>query len=127
MGNGKKSTVYIRPGRTPWIRLSIQIGEVPGSAQACDEGGKSFFDLEPSGVDFVFRLNFQGTLLPTQAFAKDMVERKHGCILNISSMNAVAHGGILCHIWAFVNVYNAQKLFLCRVLTNGNLWCMMLP
>ncbi len=52
------------------------------------EGGKSFFDLDPDGVDFVFRLNFQGTLLPTQAFAKDMVEKKSGCILNISSMNA---------------------------------------
>lgn len=52
------------------------------------EGQKTFFDLDPSGVDFVFRLNFQGTLLPTQTFAKDMVERKHGCILNISSMNA---------------------------------------
>ena len=52
------------------------------------EGGKSFFDLDPSGVDFVFKLNFQGTLLPTQAFAKDMVEKKSGCILNISSMNA---------------------------------------
>ncbi len=52
------------------------------------EGQKTFFDLEASGVDFVFRLNFQGTLLPTQAFAKDMVKRKSGCILNISSMNA---------------------------------------
>ena len=52
------------------------------------EGGKSFFDLDPNGVDFVFKLNFQGTLLPTQAFAKDMVEKKSGCILNISSMNA---------------------------------------
>ncbi len=52
------------------------------------EGGKSFFDLDSSGVDFVFKLNFQGTLLPTQAFAKDMVENEHGCILNISSMNA---------------------------------------
>lgn len=52
------------------------------------EGGKSFFDLEPEGVDFVFRLNFQGALLPTQAFARDMAERGHGCILNISSMNA---------------------------------------
>lgn len=52
------------------------------------EGGKSFFDLDPSGVDFVFKLNFQGTLLPTQVFAKDMVEKKSGCILNISSMNA---------------------------------------
>ncbi len=52
------------------------------------EDGKSFFDLDQSGVDFVFKLNFQGTLLPTQVFAKDMVERGKGCILNISSMNA---------------------------------------
>ena len=52
------------------------------------EGGKSFFDLDASGVDFVFKLNFQGTLLPTQVFAKDMVGKKNGCILNISSMNA---------------------------------------
>ena len=52
------------------------------------EGGKSFFDLQADGVDFVFKLNFQGTLLPTQTFAKDMVEKKAGCILNVSSMNA---------------------------------------
>ena len=52
------------------------------------EGQKTFFDLEADGVDFVFKLNFQGTLLPTQIFAKDMVERHTGSILNISSMNA---------------------------------------
>lgn len=52
------------------------------------EGQKTFFDLDPNGVDFVFKLNFQGTLLPTQVFAKDMVDKKSGCILNISSMNA---------------------------------------
>lgn len=52
------------------------------------EGDKTFFNLDPNGVDFVFKLNFQGTLLPTQAFAMDMVEKKRGCILNISSMNA---------------------------------------
>ena len=52
------------------------------------EGDKSFFDLDASGVDFVFKLNFQGTLIPTQVFAKDMVEKKSGNILNISSMNA---------------------------------------
>ena len=51
-------------------------------------GDKTFFDLDAAGVDFVFKLNFQGTLLPTQVFAKDMVERKCGNILNISSMNA---------------------------------------
>lgn len=49
---------------------------------------KTFFDLEADGVDFVFKLNFQGTLLPTQVFAKDLTEKNSGCILNISSMNA---------------------------------------
>ena len=52
------------------------------------EGQKTFFDLDPDGVDFVFRLNFQGSLLPTQAFASDMVARGRGSILNISSMSA---------------------------------------
>ena len=52
------------------------------------EGMKSFFDLESDGVDFVFKLNFQGTLIPTQIFAKDMAKRKSGVILNISSMNS---------------------------------------
>ncbi len=52
------------------------------------KGIKTFFDLEQSGVEFVFNLNFIGTLLPTQVFSKDMVGRKDCNILNISSMNA---------------------------------------
>ena len=52
------------------------------------EGQKTFFDLDADGVDFVFKQNFQGSLIPTQIFARDMVEKKAGCILNISSMNA---------------------------------------
>lgn len=50
---------------------------------------KSFFDLDPSGIEFVFNLNFLGTLLPTQVFAPDLIKTK-GSIINISSMNAFA-------------------------------------
>jgi len=48
----------------------------------------SFFDLPPEAVQWVFNLNFLGTLLPSQVFGKKMVERGEGVILNISSMNA---------------------------------------
>lgn len=49
---------------------------------------KTFFDLKEAGVESVFHLNYMGTLLPTQVFAKDMIGRTGCSIINISSMNA---------------------------------------
>lgn len=52
------------------------------------EGIKTFFDLDAKGIEFVFNLNFLGTLLTTQCFARDMVGKENAAIINISSMNS---------------------------------------
>ena len=56
------------------------------------EGGEkpedTFFGLQVEGFDKVFDLNFKGTLLPSMVFSADMVNKKVGVIINISSMNS---------------------------------------
>lgn len=59
----------------------LEVGDI-------DAETKTFFDLDSDGVEFVFNLNFSGTLIPTQAFARQMIGRKGCNIINISSMNA---------------------------------------
>jgi len=48
----------------------------------------SFFGLQADAFDKVFDLNFKGTLVPSMVFGADMVKRKSGVIVNISSMNS---------------------------------------
>ena len=52
------------------------------------EGVTTFFDLDPSGINFVFNLNFIGTLQTSQVFCKKMALKDGGNVINISSMNA---------------------------------------
>ncbi len=48
----------------------------------------TFYELDPAGVEFVFNLNFLGTLLPTQIFSRGMAQGNGGVVVNISSMNS---------------------------------------
>lgn len=48
----------------------------------------TFFGLKIEGIDKVFDINFKGTIIPTMVFATDMVRKKSGVIINISSMNS---------------------------------------
>jgi NAD(P)-dependent dehydrogenase (short-subunit alcohol dehydrogenase family) len=61
---------------------------LPEDLESATEGLTTFYDLDPQGIQFVFNLNFLGTLLPTQAFTKSMAKRGGGTVINISSMNA---------------------------------------
>ncbi|MDP5238761.1 SDR family oxidoreductase [Uliginosibacterium sp. 31-16] len=61
---------------------------LPEDITEADPAVVTFFTLDPEGMRFVFDLNFLGTLLPSQVFAKQMIGREGCSILNISSMNA---------------------------------------
>ena len=52
------------------------------------EGAKHFFNMDLDGFNYVFGLNFTGSLIPSQVFGKDMIGRSGCSILNISSMSA---------------------------------------
>jgi len=70
-------------------RVDILINGAGGNKkQATTNADSSFFDLPADAVQWVFNLNFIGTLLPSQVFGKLMAAQKDGNIINISSMNS---------------------------------------
>ncbi len=70
-------------------RVDILINGAGGNKkQATTSAESSFFDLPADAVQWVFNLNFIGTLLPSQVFGKLMAAQKDGNIINISSMNS---------------------------------------
>jgi len=60
----------------------------PADLEQAAQNVTTFYDLDPKGIEFVFSLNFLGTLLPSQVFTRAMALRRHGVVVNISSMNA---------------------------------------
>ncbi len=82
-------------------------------------GERTFFDLPADAMQWVFNLNFVGTVLASQVFGKRLVEQGSGSILNISSMSAdrpmtrvVAYSGAKAAVSNFTKwlaVYLAQE------------------
>ena len=69
--------------------VDILINGAGGNKKQASTGSDlSFFDLPADAIQWVFNLNFLGTLLACQAFGKPMMTQGYGTILNISSMNA---------------------------------------
>jgi|TARA_B100000809_G_scaffold52098_1_gene47348 NAD(P)-dependent dehydrogenase (short-subunit alcohol dehydrogenase family) len=73
-------------GNAPSGTASVEVMQ-PEHLQPAD-GVRTFYELEPEGIDFVFDVNFKGTVAATQVFTRSMAERQRGCVINISSMSA---------------------------------------
>jgi NAD(P)-dependent dehydrogenase (short-subunit alcohol dehydrogenase family) len=71
-------------GNSPAATTKIEIMEGSENENPDD----TFFGLQTEGFDKVFDLNFKGTLIPSMVFASDMIKKKSGVIINISSMNS---------------------------------------
>ncbi len=62
---------------------------LPEDLVAPTAGIATFFDLDPQGIELVFNLNFLGTLIPTQVFAREMAKAGRGAVINVTSMSAM--------------------------------------
>jgi NAD(P)-dependent dehydrogenase (short-subunit alcohol dehydrogenase family) len=72
-----------------WGHIDILINAAGGNIKgAVIMPDQNIFDLSIEDFTKVTDLNLKGTVLPSIIFGKAMVEKKKGCIINISSMAA---------------------------------------
>lgn len=70
--------------------VEILVNGAGGNKPQATAGGEmSFFDIPTDALQWVFNLNCLGTILPCQVFVPDMVDRKRGVVINITSMAAI--------------------------------------
>lgn len=68
-------------------RVDILVNGAGGNKkEATADETQRFFDIPPEAIQWVFNLNFIGTVLPTQVFGELMAQQGEGVVVNISSM-----------------------------------------
>jgi NAD(P)-dependent dehydrogenase (short-subunit alcohol dehydrogenase family) len=83
----EQSRIEVRSAFGP---VDILINAAGGNSPAASTSAEhTFFDLDMEAVNQVFGLNVTGTLQSSQVFARDMVERGQGSIVNVASMSAL--------------------------------------
>jgi len=71
-------------------RIDVLLNAAGGNmARATVQPDQTIFDLDVEAVKLCTELNLFGTILPTLVFAKGMVERKEGSIINFASESAL--------------------------------------
>ena len=75
-----------------WGRVDALVNAAGGNVAAATVGERAFFELPAAALDEVVRLNFQGTVLPSQIFGAAMVDADKAAptrsIVNVSSLAA---------------------------------------
>lgn len=74
-----------------WGRCDVLLNGAGGNQKAATVPPDGVFtELSPDALGRVFALNYTGTFLPSQIFCRHFAERGTGCIINTSSMAALA-------------------------------------
>ncbi|PWT77645.1 MAG: D-mannonate oxidoreductase [Chloroflexi bacterium] len=83
----EQSRIEVRSAFGP---VDILVNAAGGNSPAASTSAEqTFFDLDTEAVNQVFGLNVIGTFQSCQAFARDMLERGQGSIVNVASMSGV--------------------------------------